>query len=169
MPLSGYKRPCAPYRGGVRSAAWAAADDVETVAYDRATGSVTALVLREGVAPVRYDYVEDSALWQETLTAYRGTVTVAHELTLSLAAPGAAAGREIEALAACSGVVVLLTLSCGGRVLAGWSPELGTERPLRLTEAAYTSGRRFADLPAEALVLRSEDFTRACRYVGEPF
>ncbi len=98
--------------------------------------------------------VEDSAEWSEQLTLVDGTKRVSHRLKFRLLA-----NHPIVALLrnAKSGVVAVVEMRGGVRLLAGCSSHFGLERPLRVESLGVTSGRTRIDTPCCEVSLMSID------------
>lgn len=150
---------CRKPAGGVRSAALAAADDIETLLFSDDGSRCEVFRLRDGAQVMECHLVEDRSSFAETLTLDDGAPLVRHTLTLAADRNSAAAwleGRFLDDVRR-AGVVAAVTLEDGRTLLAGASRRFALEQPLRMKSLAADSGKHHADAPALVLVLESLD------------
>ena len=100
---------------------------------------------------------DDSALWSESQSRHEGTPRVEHKLEFSVPM-----GHPVTGLLQNSvkGVIAVVELTCGTRLLGGYSEEFGAEQPLKAT-LKITSGRTREDDPLCKVTLTAIDTSAA--------
>lgn len=149
---------CANYKpvGGVESAVLYPADAV-----------VTALFSNEGCevsftgTPLEVALIEDKSLYEECAEYEYGVAKISHQLHLVADREDAKSWLEADFLeqASIDGVVALLSLCDGRKLLVGYSAQFGNEQPLRLKTVTTSSGTMLRERPTVALQLTSFDTT----------
>ncbi|MDR0511285.1 MAG: hypothetical protein LBH06_09365 [Rikenellaceae bacterium] len=158
MLTIGYLRSFSKRYGGLRRLALVDAAGVVSARFVRRTASFSAITLNDGYEFRSFELPEDQGLLSETATLRDGVFTVEHRLTIAVEGLGVQESMAISALAArCEGIVALLETNSGERLLAGYSPELGTESALRLAEVNGASGAAPLDTPIRTLTLAVSD------------
>lgn len=108
---------------------------------------------------------EDSASYTETALETPHGMSVTHRLEFRIADLSPASRRALgEILSSPSGVVALVELRGGSRLLAGWSERFGFTRPLRPAAVTSASGSTPGQRAGRTIILESVD-TEAARNV----
>lgn len=167
MALTGFTKRCARRSGGIRTIVLMEADKV-TAVYDAATDGYTSASAPEGNRAA-YSFNEDEAQLRETVSVASGSLSVTHELSFSLARMDAASRKAVEEMATASycGLVALVTTNNGERLLVGYSPQFGAERPLRVSKCVGMSGQKLSDPTSESVTLVSTDTQKARSVAAE--
>ena len=152
--------------GGIRRVLLCEAGAVQQVLLDDA-GRCSGIVLRPGAGSLELPLIEEQSCYTEECTADRGPAAVRHRLQVGLShwQGRALFDAAFLARAATGGFVARIETLDGGGLLAGWSPRLGLEQPLRLEKLRYTSGTRRADAPAAVLTLGCDDEAPATEWI----
>ncbi len=168
MALTGYKRSCVRKSGGVRQIALIEAGKIESLTYDDASDSYSAIALEAEAKFVRYEFSEDEAALNEKTTMKAGTLVVEHTLSFELGKMDDTSRKAVEELvdASYQGIVALVTTNNGHTLVVGYSEEFGLERALCLESAEGVSGKKLSDSTKETVVLSSTDTARARVYTG---
>lgn len=140
--------------GGVESAALYPTDAV-----------VTALFSSEGCevelsgAPIEVALLEDASTYEESAHLEQGATSVSHRLRLVAMRNDADKWLDCDFIerASFDGVVAVIELCDGRKLLAGYSAPLGDEQPLRLESVLSTSGNSPHETPSVTLQLVSCD------------
>ena len=116
-------------------------------------------VFRDGTLLTRLPLAEQRSSYAERLDTDAGPQRVRHTLTLVV---GREAFRKAFTLALrraaeTEGLIALVTMASGERLLAGWSARFGTSQPLRPGSFAMESGIKPLDGTPAVLTLASED------------
>lgn len=140
--------------GGVESCTLYPADAVETAIFS--SRGCEMQLCGEGV---EVPLLEDSSRYEEESRSRDGVVKVSHLLHLVADRKEAEEWLDNNLLErlAIEGAVAVVTLEDGRRLLAGYSPHLGNEQPLRLESLISTSGSNLHDRPTVTLRLVSHD------------
>lgn len=165
--LSGFVKPRSKSPGGISRLWLACADDLASVVYDGAD-TCSALALAPGISFAEYEFREDCAVYREGVVVEAGAAKIIHELSFDLARMDALSGEALRDLCtyARGGFIAVMETGCGERIMAGISPEWGTEHPLRLASCSGTTGRQPSEFPVRSFALRSEDTTPALVFSG---
>ncbi len=151
---------CAKHLGGVESIRLVSAVDVEAVEYDPAERLLSGLRLREGSDFTEVLFANNSACFEERVEA-DGTVT--HNLSFRMQGLEREAANVLRSLSV-DGVVAIVELPEGERLLVGYSPEAAADYPLRLSKAVLSSAQSRVQRASTTLTLSSTDGSLACRY-----
>ncbi len=151
--------PCRP-KGGLREAAFIAAEAVVSVEYDAGGGVCTLLRLKPGAEAVAYPLSEDRSLYEESVEERRGFRVVKHSLGLVRDGLSHEQTHPLEEVSG-GGCLILLSFNCGSRALVGASKRMGLSQPLRLVEAKRNRGKKPSDGIAEELLFESFDLSVA--------
>ena len=152
MPAPAPRKPV----GGVTAAALTPAGNLLRAAA-AADGRIEA-VFRDPDGLVEFPLAGERSSYTELLDTEAGPQRVRRVLTLVVS-------REVAGTlltpafrrTAAGGVVAVVTMASGERLLAGWSPCLGTEQPLRLGSVRMESGTRPLDGTPVVLTFTGED------------
>lgn len=140
--------------GGVESVTLYPADAVEMALF---SSNGCEVALRGETVSV--ELLDDASYYQEVAENREGAKRISH--TLHLVADRAKGQRwlEEEFLERCAieGVVAVIRLCDGRRLLGGYSAAFAAEQPLRLESATSTSGNSPRDIPTAILRLVSHD------------
>ena len=149
---------CRKPAGGVAAVELTAAANVRDVRFDTA-GLCSQLDLADEQAVMQCELLEERSSLVETLSAEGGAVAVNHRLQLVADRNLAHAWLQPEFVAEAlrRGVVAVVTLADGRRLLAGASSKFGLEQPLRLKTLKVASGTRALEAPTVELALESSD------------
>jgi hypothetical protein len=145
MPLSGLNRTSARPRGGVAS--------VELIPASEYAG---------GVPPAgsAWAFREDRARYSEELTGEKPLVPAVRHI-LELEFPSDAASRlrvaELERVAASEGVVAVVAMASGERIVVGYSRRFAAADPLHVINKRVDTGLVPGDFPIIAVTLESVD------------
>ena len=138
---------------------------VESVALYPVDAVVAALFSSDGcevtlsATPIEVELVDDLSCYEELSKSKNGIAKITHSLTLVADRATASQWLDTEFLERCSaeGVVAVLSLCDGRRLLVGYSALFGNEQPLRLESLTSTSGSSLRDKPTVTLQLISHD------------
>ena len=110
-------------------------------------------------SPLVVELVDDGSHYEEEATNKDGATLVTHRLHLVADRSSAERWLEQDFLerAAVEGVVAVVTLCDGRRVVVGYSAHFGNEQPLRLDSLTSSSGEGAHDSPRVTLQLDSHD------------
>ena len=158
----GYTPACGKKRGGVESIALVPAGHITNVEFE--DGKCIAITLDEGAEFSGFTLREGEACYTEESASGPGPALIVHTLVFALEMMDGASASVVEALCRNSmdGLVAVVSLADGTRLMAGCSPRFGTAYPLRVGEVSSTSGRKAGDTPQRKLVLVSRDTQPAC-------
>ena len=140
-------------RGGVKSILLMSAKGEFEAVFS--SEGVTLSLPSEGTLSVTPD--DNSALWSESLSQHDIIPRATHRLEFRIPHGHPA----IELLRAPHGVIAVVELTCGKRLLGGYSERFGTEQPLRPLALKLTSGRTHEDDLGWDITLTSTDDTLA--------
>ncbi len=156
MSLSGLGRASAKPAGGVTTVELVPAAGFTGVQYHRDGEYFSGVETSEPFAA--YVFREDRADYSEEASADAGQLLVKHRLSMEFPA-GPAARRAVDELSGrgASGLVALITMGSGERLIAGYSSRFGKLYPLRIARVSSVSGSRPSDFPAVTVVLESTD------------
>ncbi|MBO7168472.1 MAG: hypothetical protein J6V43_00105 [Rikenellaceae bacterium] len=141
-------------RGGVKSVLIVSADaDIKAVF---SSEGVNITLPSDEVTLITPD--DDSALWSDTLSRLQGTRRVEHKLEFTL--PMNHPATELLQHST-KGVIAVVELTCGTRLLGGYSEEFGAEQPLKASLLKNTSGRTREDDPLCKVTLTAIDTSAA--------
>lgn len=156
MPRPAPRKPA----GGITAAALTPAGNLLRAAA-AADGRIEA-TFRDPDALTAFPLAEQRSSYTELLDTQAGPQRVRHELTLVISREAAdALLTPAFRRTAAAGVVAVITMASGERLLAGWSPHLGTQQPLRLACIGMESGTKPLDGTPVAVTFTSEDADRA--------
>jgi hypothetical protein len=138
---------------------------VESCALYPADAVITALFSSEGCevelsgTPIEVPLLEGASQYEESISTERGAVCISHQLHLLAERNDAAEWLDNALLerASFDGLIAVISLCDGRRLLAGYSAQFGNENPLRLTALSSTSGNSLHETPSVALHLVSCD------------
>ena len=138
---------------------------VESCALYPANAVVKALFSSEGCevelsgSPLEVTLVEGASLYEERLNRERGATYVSHQLCLVAERNDSDEWLDSDFLerASFDGVVAIVSLCDGRRLLVGYSAPFESEHPLRLASLSSTSGNSPHDTPSVTLQLVSYD------------
>ena len=138
---------------------------VESVALYPAEAVVTALFSSEGCevelsgCPIEVPLLDNASYYEESSHSKCGTTTISHLLHLVAERSDGEEWLDNSFLerASLEGVVAIISLCSGVRLLAGYSAQFGCEQPLRLDSVTASSGTSPHDTPSVALRLLSHD------------
>ena len=155
MPTPAPRKPA----GGITAAALTPAGNLLRAA--AADGRIEA-TFRDPDALTAFPLAEQRSSYTELLDTQAGPQRVRHELTLVISREAAdALLTPAFRRTAAAGVVAVVTMASGEQLLAGWSPHLGTQQPLRLASVGMESGTKPLDGTPVAVTFTSEDADRA--------
>ena len=151
-----YARPLKP-AGGIEAVWLIPASDIVSATYG--DGCCTGLTLRAGASADQWPILEQSSSFREENLNPDGPPRFRHTLTLVV---GREAFRKaftpaLRRAAETEGLIALVTMASGERLLAGWSARFGTSQPLRPDSFAMESGIKPLDGTPAVLTLASED------------
>ena len=140
--------------GGVESVALYPADAV-AVALFSSNGCEVTLSAR----PIEVELLDDKSLYEEQSESKNGATKVTHRLHIVADRVVASEWLTEEFLERCSieGVIAVVSLCDGRRLLAGYSAQFCNEQPMRLEHLTSSSGHKLQDKPTVALQLISHD------------
>lgn len=141
-------------RGGVKSVLLVSADAAIEAKFS--SGGVTVTLPSDGATLITPD--DDSALWSESQSRHEGILSVEHKLEFSVPL-GHPAAELLQHSA--NGVIAVVELTCGTRLLGGYSEEFGAEQPLRTSSLKISSGRTREDDPQYKVTLTAIDTSAA--------
>ena len=138
---------------------------VESVALYPTDAVVVALFSSEGCEislssePIEVELLDDLSHYEEQAERRCGTTKISHRLNLVADRKEAAEWCAPEFLERCAieGVIAVIALCDGRRLLAGYSAQFGNEQPLRIEQLTSSSGERLQDMPTVTLQLVSHD------------
>lgn len=147
------------------TSSYKAVGGVEGVALYPADAVVTALFSSEGCevelsgTPMEVELLEDKSNYEEVSESRSGAIKISHQLTLVADRREAGAWFDEAFVERCSieGVVAVVSLCDGRRLLVGYSARFGDEQPLRLSSLTFASGSCLHDKPTATLQLVSYD------------
>ena len=140
--------------GGIESVALYPADAVVWAIFSSQGCEITL----SGEA-VSVPLLDDGSQYEECSESNNGIQRVAHSLRLTADRECACEWFSPDFLerAAIDGVVAVISLCDGRRLLAGYSAHFGCEQPLRLDKLISNSGESLRDIPTATLHLVSHD------------
>lgn len=139
---------------------------VESVTLYPANAVVAALFSSEGcevtlsmVTPTKIELLDDRSFYEELSECKNGATKVTHTLHLEADRLLASEWLDSTFLERCSteGMMAIVSLCDGRRILVGYSSQFGNEQPLRLKALTSSSGSRLHDTPTVTLQLVSHD------------
>ena len=138
---------------------------VERAALYPADAVATALFSSEGCEvelsgePIEVELLEDMSSFEECSDSRSGVTKISHQLNLVADRREAGAWFDEAFVERCSieGVVAVVSLCDGRRLLVGYSARFGDEQPLRLSSLTFASGSCLHDKPTATLRLVSYD------------
>ena len=138
---------------------------VESVALYPADAVATALFSSEGCevelsgTPLEVPLLDDTSYYEECAHSKCGTTTISHLLHLVAERSDGEAWLDNHFLerASLEGVIAVVSLCSGVRLLAGYSAQFGCEQPLRLDSTTSSSGNSPHETPSVTLRLLSHD------------
>jgi hypothetical protein len=155
MHLSGLDRPASKPVGGVVAVEVVSASDFTDAVWDTTAGCFVSVNLSAPLA--RYVFREDGCTYTETSEGTRLGL-VRHSLAMEFTATQEAQQALSELKTASrNGLIAIVTMGIGERLLVGYSPRFGSNFPLRIASDTYSSGITPADYPTRTIVLVSED------------
>ena len=163
MSLTNYTKSKSRRNGGIRMLGLIDRNEFVSATYSSMEKGYTSVTLDEDCFFAKFEFREDEAEYKEEVLLSNGAWSVTHELRFTLDKMGDDCGPAVSALTNAShgGMIALIVTTNGDTFLAGYSPEFGTERPLRLHAADGTTGKKLSDGTRETVVLRSEDVSKA--------
>ena len=140
--------------GGVESAALYPADAVMTALF-----SSEGCELELSGIPIEISLMEDKSRYEESIKVERGKSYVSHRLHLVADRNHADAWLDNRFLerASFEGLIAIVSLCDGRRLLVGYSAQFGNEHPLQLDALSSTSGSTLHETPSVTLQLISYD------------
>ena len=109
--------------------------------------------------PIKVALMDDASRYEERSECKNGVASITH--LLHLVADRGDADKWLEndfvEQASLEGVVAVISLCNGHRLLAGYSAQFKGEQPLRLESLTSSSGSRLAETPTVTLRLISHD------------
>ena len=140
--------------GGIESCALYPADAVEMILF-----SSNGCEVELSGTPLETPLLEDSSYYEEVLRLQQGVASVSHLLHLVANRNDANEWLDNDFLerAAFEGLVAIISLCDGRRLLAGYSMHLGDEQPLRLESITTSSGNSPRETPSATLRLVAYD------------
>lgn len=159
MALTDFNRACGSLVGGVASLRLIGADALSAVEFDLETLRCKSLQLREGRSFVAVEFVEGSASYTQKTEYAAVHPEVTHRIVFSipLREDTAAFVERLADTSARCGIVAAVKMSTGVELLAGYSPLLGGEQPLRLAGVAVSTNAGRKDRPLAVVTLESRD------------
>ncbi|WP_307756656.1 hypothetical protein [uncultured Alistipes sp.] len=153
MPRSASRKPA----GGITAAALTPVGNLLRVA--AVAGGQVEAAFRDEALLTELPLEEDRSSYTETLDTEAGPQRVRHTLKLVVSREAAYTlfGSAFRRTAASEGLVAVVTMASGERLLTGWSTRLGTEQPLRLASMCNESGVKPLDGTPVVVTLTSED------------
>ena len=140
--------------GGVESCSLYPADAVTTAMF-----SCDGVEIELSETPIEVTLLDDASKYEECAQSKLGATCVSH--LLQLVAERNEAGRWLDndfiERAYLNGLVAVVSLCDGRRLLAGYSALFGNEQPLRLENVISTSGSSLNETPSVTLRLVSQD------------
>ncbi len=138
---------------------------VESVALYPANAVTAILFSSEGCevslsgSSIAVELEDDMSHYEEQLESRHGVIRIHHKLTLISNRDRAAKWLTAEFLeqASIEGVIAVVTLCDGRRLLVGYSSNFGEEQPLRLSSLISSSGSKLRENPTVTLQLVSCD------------
>ncbi|MBR2031874.1 MAG: hypothetical protein IKA04_06630 [Alistipes sp.] len=138
---------------------------VERAALYPADAVATALFSSEGCEvelsgePIEVELLEDMSSFEECSDSRSGVTKISHQLNLVADRREAGAWFDEAFVERCSieGVVAVVSLCDGRRLLVGYSARFGDEQPLHLSSLTFASGSCLHDKPTATLRLVSHD------------
>ena len=138
---------------------------VESVALYPADAVTTALFSSDGCevelsgTPLEVPLLDNVSYYEESAHSEFGTTAISHLLHLVAEGCDGEAWLDNHLLerASLEGVVAVVTLCSGVRLLVGYSAPFGCEQPLRLDSVTASSGTSPHDTPSVTLRLLSHD------------
>ena len=138
---------------------------VESVALYPAEAVVKALFSSEGCEvefssmPLEVALIDDASHYEEISRLECGTNSVAHQLHLvaEMSEGERWLDKQFLERAFFDGVVAVVTLCSGVRLLVGYSAQFASEQPLRLDSITSSSGNTLHQTPSVTLRLVSRD------------
>lgn len=145
--------------GGVERAILYPAEAVQTAIFS-SEGCCATLVGEALEVPL----LDDASSYDEVVECRNGIAKIAHRLNLVADRGKAEPWLDADFLerASIEGVVAVVELADGRRVLVGYSLRFGSEQPLRLQGLTSASGSKLLDTPTVALQLVSHDTEFSC-------
>lgn len=151
---------CAKHLGGVESIRLVSAVDIEAVEYDTTQRLFSGLRLREGSDFAEVLFADGGACFEERVEA---DGTVSHHLSFRMQGLEREAADRLRGLSV-DGVVAVVGLPEGEKLLVGYSPEAAADYPLRLSLAVLSSAQSRVQRASTTLTLSSTDGSLACHY-----
>ena len=150
--------------GGVESVVLYPADAVQTALFSSEGCSATLLGEDLEVA-----LLDDGSYYEERAESDEGITKIAHRLHLVADRGEAEAWLDADFVerASIEGVVAVVPLADGRRLLVGYSSHFGSEQPLRLTLLTSSSGSKLHDNPTVTLQLVSYDTEFSCEMFND--
>lgn len=141
--------------GGVESVALYPTDAVAVALFSSDGCEITL----SSASPVAVELLDDLSHYEEQAERRGGTTKICHRLTLVADREVAAEWCTPEFMERCAieGIVAIISLCDGRRLLAGYSSQFGDEQPLRIEQLTSSSGERLQDMPTVTLQLVSHD------------
>ena len=138
---------------------------VESCALYPAEAVLTALFSSEGCeielsgSPIDVPLWEEASQYEEVVNMERGAACISHRLRLVAERNDAAEWLDNRFLerASFDGLIAVVSLCDGRRLLVGYSAQFGNEHPLRLDSLASTSGNSLHETPSVTLQLVTND------------
>ena len=148
--------------GGVASVRLYPAEAVESVIF--LDGGCRLALSTEGV---EVELVDDKSIYEEQLNNKGGSLLVEHRLRLVAERNQASVwlDREWQERLATEGMVAVVELNDGRKLLVGYSEEFGDEQPLYLSSLVSSSGEELLDSPRLTLQLVSCDTRLSCEII----
>lgn len=159
MELSGFESRESKTVGGVSKIELVGVGSIEKVVLSPQKELCREVRLKEGAGFVRYSFREDQATYTQKSVSHQPVVLVEHTLWMFLERVDSDSIRAVRELAEASqeGLLALVTLATGERLLVGYSRHLGCEQPLRVVKMESESGESPKERSGVRVVLSSVD------------
>lgn len=148
--------------GGVAGASLYPANAVESVVFE---GDRCEVIFSEDGVGV--ELIDDASSYEEQVYSKQGALLVEHRLTLVAERNRGLAwlSGEWQERAATEGVIAVVELCDGRKLLVGYSSLFGAEQTLHLDSLLVSSGQKLLDTPRLTLQLVSYDTELSCEMV----
>ncbi len=169
MTLVGYNSSCGKKHSGLTTIGLVPASDIKAVTIDPTGKTCTAITLNAEAKLATYQFKEDEAEYKESVKTENGMYSVEQTLTFKtpdMSPESRAAVDEIIEASYC-GVVALIKRVNDTCMIIGWDEMHEGTRPLRLSGAEGTTGKKFTDEQTEEITLSRTGTTKAYYYTGD--
>ena len=160
---NGYKHRFEKTVGGILNILFTPADNIRNADIDPLTGRFRRISLADPEQLAECTFAENAAEYHEETDRSNGIPSVNHTLELHTDKIDRESDRLLRELADTSvcGLAAVVTTRNQTRLVIGYSPQHGAERPLRLLKISAETGRKHTDTGHEAIRLFSRDTARA--------